>query len=66
MISAALELQTLDVSYRRIFVIGIIEMFHRLKAEAVLITKTEAQQIFRSKAKMLADTEKEEVESQEF
>ena len=66
MISAALELQTLDVSYRRIFVIGIIEMFHRLKAEAVLITKTEAQQIFRSKAKMLADAEKEEVEREEF
>jgi hypothetical protein len=66
MISAAFEFQTLDVSYRRIFVIGIIEMFHRLKAEAVLITKTEAQQIFRSKAKMLADTEKEEVESAEF
>ncbi len=66
MINAALEFQTLDVSYRRIFVIGIIEMFHRLKAQPVLITKTEAQQIFRSKAKMLADTEKERVESEEF
>lgn len=66
MINAALEFQTLDVSYRRIFVIGIIEMFHRLKARPVLITKTEAQQIFRSKAKMLADTEKERVESEEF
>lgn len=66
MISAALEFQTLDVSYRRIFVIGIIEIFHRLKAQTALITKTEAQQIFRSKVKMLSSTEKEEVESAEF
>ena len=66
MISAALEFQTLDVSYRRIFVIGIIEIFHRLKAQTALITKTEAQQIFRSKVKMLSNTEKKEVESEEF
>jgi hypothetical protein len=66
MISAALEFQTLDVSYRRIFVIGIIEIFHRLKAQTALITKTEAREIFRSKVKMLSNTEKEEVESEEF
>jgi hypothetical protein len=66
MINAALEFQTLDVSYRRIFVIGIIEIFHRLKAQTALITKAEAQQIFRSKVKMLSNAEKEEVESEEF
>jgi hypothetical protein len=66
MIDAALEFQALDVSYRRIFVIGIIEIFHRLKEEATAITKDEARQVFRSKARMITETEKEEVESEEF
>jgi hypothetical protein len=66
MIDAALELQALDVSYRRIFVIGIIETFHRLKDQMVAIKVEEARQIFRSKAKMIADTEKDEIESEEF
>ena len=66
MIDAALEFQALDVSYRRIFVIGIIEIFHRLKEETRQITKEEARQIFRSKVQMVTDAEKEAVESQEF
>jgi hypothetical protein len=66
MIDAALEFQALDVSYRRIFVIGVIEIFHRLKEHAVPINKDEVRQIFRSKVKMLADAEREEVESEEF
>jgi hypothetical protein len=66
MIDAALEFQALDVSYRRIFVIGIIEIFHRLKEEARQITKDEARHIFRSKVQMVTETEKEAVESQEF
>jgi hypothetical protein len=66
MIDAALEFQALDVSYRRIFVIGIVEIFHRLKEEATAITKDEARQIFRSKARMITEAEKEEVESEEF
>jgi hypothetical protein len=66
MIDAALEFQALDVSYRRIFVIGIIEIFHRLKEETTAITKDEARQIFRSKARMITEAEKEEVESEEF
>ena len=66
MIDAALEFQALDVSYRRIFVIGIIEIFHRLKEEARQITKDEARQIFRSKVQMITEAEKEAVESQEF
>lgn len=66
MIDAALEFQALDVSYRRIFVIGIIEIFHRLKEEARQITKDEAHQVFRSKVQMVTEAEKETVESQEF
>jgi len=66
MIDAALEFQTLDVSYRRIFVIGVIEIFHRLKEQATAIKKEDVRQIFRSKVKMLAEAEKEEVESEEF
>ncbi|MGD8978757.1 MAG: DUF2791 family P-loop domain-containing protein [candidate division WOR-3 bacterium] len=66
MIDAALEFQALDVSYRRIFVIGIIEIFHRLKEEARQITKDEARLIFRSKVQMVTEAEKEAVESQEF
>lgn len=66
MIETALEFQTLDVSYRRIFVIGVIEIFHRLKDNAVIISKDEVREIFRSKVKMLVDAEKTEVESEEF
>jgi hypothetical protein len=66
MIDTALEFQALDVSYRRIFVIGIIEIFHRLKEEARQITKDEARLIFRSKVQMVTEAEKEAVESQEF
>jgi hypothetical protein len=66
MIDAALEFQALDVSYRRIFVIGIVEIFYRLKEEARVINRDEARQIFRSKVKMITEAEKEEVESQEF
>jgi hypothetical protein len=66
MVETALEFQTLDVSYRRIFVIGVVEIFHRLKDRAAIIGRDEAREIFRSKVKMLADTEKTEVESEEF
>ncbi|UCG29382.1 MAG: DUF2791 family P-loop domain-containing protein [candidate division WOR-3 bacterium] len=66
MIETALEFQTLDVSYRRIFVIGVVEIFHRLKEKAAVIGKEEAREIFRSKVRMLADSEKAEVEGEEF
>ncbi len=66
MIETALEFQTLDVSYRRIFVIGVVEIFHRLKEKAAVIGKEEARDIFRSKVRMLADSEKAEVEGEEF
>lgn len=66
MIDAALEFQALDVSYRRIFVIGIIEIFHRLKDQMVPVKIDEARQIFRSKAVMITDADKEQVEKEEF
>lgn len=66
MVETALEFQTLDVSYRRIFVIGVIEIFHRLKAQTAAIGKEETREIFRSKVKMLTDAERAEVESEEF
>jgi hypothetical protein len=66
MIGAALEFQGLDVSYRRIFVIGIIEVFHRLKEQMVAIDREGAREVFRSKAMMIADREKAEVEGEEF
>lgn len=66
MIEAALEFQTLDVSYRRIFVVGVIDVFHRLNERMSVISREEAREIFRSKVRMLADIEKTEVESEEF
>jgi len=65
-IEAALELQALDISYRRIFVIGIIEVFQRLKQNKSVINKNEAQQILRSTVKVISEKEKEEVEKEEF
>ncbi|MBE0433241.1 DUF2791 family P-loop domain-containing protein [candidate division WOR-3 bacterium] len=66
MVETALEFQTLDVSYRRIFVVGVIEIFHRLKAQTAAISKEEAREIFRSKVRMLTEAERAEVESEEF
>ncbi len=66
MVETALEFQTLDISYRRIFVVGVIDIFHRLKERMSVVSKDEAREIFRSKARMLAEAEKAEVESAEF
>jgi len=66
MIHAAVELQSLDISYRRIFVIGIIEVFQHLRDKNELLGRVETQQILRSTIKMLSDKEKEEVEREEF
>lgn len=66
MIRTALELQSLDISYRRIFVIGIIEAFQLLKERHIPLAQDEAQQILRSTVRMLSEKEKEEVESEEF
>ena len=66
MIHAAVELQSLDISYRRIFVIGIIEVFQHLRDKNELLGRVEVQQILRSTIKMLGDKEKEDVETEEF
>lgn len=66
MIHAAVDLQSLDISYRRIFVIGIIEVFQQLRERNEVLGRIEAEQILRSTIKMLASKEKEEVESEEF
>ena len=66
MVYAALELQSLDISYRRIFVIGVIEVFQRIRENSKPLNRTDAQQILRSTVKMLSDKEKEEVEKEEF
>lgn len=66
MIHAAVELQSLDISYRRIFVIGIIEVFQHLRDKNELLGRVEVQQILRSTIKMLGDKEKEDVEREEF
>ncbi len=66
MITTALELQALDISYRRIFVIGIIEGFQHIKENRMVIGRTDAEQILRSTVKMLSEKEKEEVEKAEF
>ncbi|OPX17460.1 hypothetical protein BXT86_06365 [candidate division WOR-3 bacterium 4484_100] len=66
LVEAALELQTLDISYRRIFVVGIIEAYQRLKQEQILITEEIAREILRSTVKMLSEKEREEVEKEEY
>jgi hypothetical protein len=65
-IHATLELQALDISYRRLYVIGIIEVFQHLRENKAAISMGEAQQILRSTVKMLSEKEKEEVEQEEF
>lgn len=66
MVHVALELQSLDISYRRIFIIGIIEVFQYIKEKGTVVSKSDAQQILRSTVKMLSEKEKEEVEKEEF
>lgn len=66
MTDMVLELQSLDISYRRIFVIAIIEVFQHIKENRLVIGRSEAQQILRSTVKMLSEKEKEEVEGEEF
>jgi hypothetical protein len=63
---AALELQALDISYRRIFVVGIIEAFQFIRSGSAGINKIIAREILRSTVKRLSDKEREEVEQEEF
>jgi hypothetical protein len=66
MISAVLEMQMLDISYRRIFVVGIIEAFQRIRDGNGVIDKNTARAILRSRTSELLNSEKEAVEREEF
>ncbi|MEO0206538.1 MAG: BREX system ATP-binding domain-containing protein [candidate division WOR-3 bacterium] len=66
MISAVLEMQMLDISYRRIFVVGIIEVFQRIRNMNKVIDTDTARQICRARTGELLKREKEEVEREEF
>ncbi len=56
-----------DVSYRRLFVIGAIEAFHRMKAKPeTTINRNDAEEILKITAGRLRDEAKEKVESEEF
>ncbi|MEO0142438.1 MAG: BREX system ATP-binding domain-containing protein [candidate division WOR-3 bacterium] len=66
MIDAILEMQILDISYRRIFVVGIIDAFQKMRDKNIPIDKNTARQILRATASMLLKKEKEEVEREEF
>ncbi len=66
MVDSALDLQSLDVSYRRLFVIGIIEAFQMMRVEQKVIERVDADQILRHAVKMVIEKEKETIESEEF
>ncbi len=61
-----LESQFLDVSYRRIFVVAVIDAFQRIKENNVPINKTTARELFRSTTRVLIQKEREEIEREEF
>jgi hypothetical protein len=65
-IHAALELQSLDISYRRIFVIGIIEAFQYIREHGQIVSAADAHTMLRSTVRKLAEQEKEDVEKEEF
>ncbi len=56
-----------DISYRRLFVVGAIEAFHRLRADpAVGFDKKDAEKLLRVTTQRLEQTEQDKVESEEF
>lgn len=63
----ALSAFAYDVSYRRLFVIGTIEAFHRIRKEpAKSIERKDAESILRVTTQKLTEESKAEVESEEF
>jgi hypothetical protein len=66
MADTVIKLQSLDVSYRRLFVIGIIEAFQIVRSDQRVVERADADQILRHAVKMLIEKEKETVESEEF
>jgi hypothetical protein len=56
-----------DVSYRRLFVVGAVEALHRLRAHPETeLTRKDAEGILRVTTRKLEDTEKKEIEAEEF
>ncbi len=66
MATAALEMQMLDISYRRIFVVGIIEVFQRIRHSSTAIDRETARQILKTRTKALLEEDKEKIEREEF
>jgi hypothetical protein len=57
----------LDVSYRRLFVVAAIEALHQLRADPGLVFgRKEAEKLLRVTTRRLEETQKAEVESEEF
>jgi len=63
---SALEMQMLDISYRRIFVVGMIEAFQQIRNFKTVVDKDTAREILKTRTKELLEREKEEVEREEF
>ncbi len=63
---SALEMQMLDISYKRIFVVGMIEAFQRIRNFKTVIDRDTAREILKTRTKELLKREKEEVEREEF
>ncbi|MCL6494082.1 MAG: hypothetical protein K6T54_04800, partial [Ignavibacterium sp.] len=63
---SALEMQMLDISYKRIFVVGMIEAFQRIRNFKTVIDRDTAREILKTRTKELLKKEKEEVEREEF
>ncbi len=66
MATSLLEMRMLDISYRRIFVVGIIEAFQQIRNCKSAIDKDTARKILKIRTKELLEREKGEVERQEF
>jgi hypothetical protein len=65
---SSLQTFALDISFRRLFVLGIIEAFFRLKERNFKspLNIKEAEEILRTSLKKIEESTKEEIESQEF
>ncbi|MCX7995013.1 MAG: ATP-binding protein [candidate division WOR-3 bacterium] len=66
MANAVLEMQMLDISYRRLFVVGMIDAFGQIKNLKTVIDREAARQILKTRTVELLKEEKEKVEREEF
>ncbi len=64
---ATLQYHELDIGYRRIFVVSMVELVQRLKNEpAHVISKREIEQLLKTTSRRLAESQAEEIERDEF